>query len=141
TGLLRSPAIIVAAALAALPLLLTSALIRQWNPYYAVFPALGSSIVIGVLLARAPKLVAIAVLVLFLGMGLWTREASPSPEVTCEANLAQTSDALLQVEQSFKMLRPVLPAHAELLVSVASSGRLSIYTHMYRFQALRVWYH
>jgi len=131
---------ILGALLAVLPLALTTGLVRAWNPHYAAFPAVGTSLLIGSALSRTSARLAGAVLIAFLAAGIWTRGTGTGAGVACEANLERTSNALLQVEAGFKTLHPTLPHGSLALVSVASSGPLGVHTHIHRFQALRVWY-
>ncbi len=129
--------------LALLPFLLTVVLFRRWAPYYSVIPAIGSSLLIGLALARIPgrfAAVAPVILIVFLAAGVWTRGMRPDSSVPCERNLEATSQALLRVERGFLRLNPSLPPHTTALISVVSTGSLGINTHMHRFQALRVWY-
>ena len=135
----RRVALLGAAAML-VPILLTSALVRNWSPYYAAFPAVGGALLIGLASERAPAWGTAVVLASYLVLGLWTRGTSPGPTVTCEANFSRTSRALRHVEAGFEQLYPSFPHGAQALVSVAATGGLSVNTHMHRFQALRVWY-
>jgi hypothetical protein len=126
--------------LTVLPFLLTAALVKDWIPYYAAMPAIGTSLLIGMALARMQGLVPGAALLGFLAAGIWARGAAPAPTVTCERNLEITSRALLEVESGFKRLHPILPPGSPVLVSVGVTGSESVAAHIDRYQALRVWY-
>lgn len=132
--------LLLACALSLPPLALTSTMLRVWVPYYAVYPAVGSSILLGVALARAPARWAGLGLALFLALGILCRGGRFHPGSPTEYNLSLTDPSLRAVEERFKALRPTLPKGAQVLVSVQAGGMSGLYTHMYLFQALRVWY-
>ena len=144
SGSLERPAprsvALLAAASVLLPALLTSALVRDWSPYYVAFPAVGGALLIGLASEHVAAWATPLILAAYLAMGLWTRGTSPGATVTCESNLARSSRALRQVEAGFKSLYPTFPHGVQALVSVASSGSLGVHIHLHRFQALRVWY-
>ena len=133
-------ALLAAILLAAGTLGLASALIPIWAPYYCVLPAIGTSILIGVGLERLPTPAVLAALGCFAVSGVWSRGASPDPLAPCERNFEVTDRALKRVEHGFKALHPELPRGAHVLLSVAGTGGAGVFTHMFRFQALRVWY-
>ena len=126
--------------LAALPLVLVSMMLRAWAPYYSVFPTIGSSLLLGIAIARAPKRWAGIGLAAFLALGFVCRGGKFEPGVPTEYNLSLTSPALRKVEHGFKALHATLPAGSQILVSVQAAGMSGLYTHLYLFQALRVWY-
>ena len=57
-----------------------------------------------------------------------------------EPNFAIVNTALRKVESGFRRLYRVFPEGAQVILSVQARGAGSIYTHMYTFQVLRVWY-
>jgi hypothetical protein len=140
TAPLAGRVVILAGLLALLPALLPALLVRQWAPYYAVVPAVGSSLVIGLILSRLPGGAAGAALIGFLVLGAAERGMGIDAKVTCERNLEVVSRALAQVQAGFKRLHPAIPAGAQALVSVAGTGAQSVPHHIHRLQALRVWY-
>jgi hypothetical protein len=131
---------VLGALMGVLPLLLTSVLVRGWAPYYVVYPALGSSLLIGVFLARARIAWAAAALVTYLVLGFYARGAVHEAGRPTEYNLSVTGGALRQVAAGFENLRPSIPEGSQVLVAVQAGGLSGIYTHLYYFQALRVWY-
>ena len=126
--------------LAAGPLILTSTMVRGWSPYYAAFPALGISMIGGVLLAPLSFRVQVVALALYFTLGVWTRGDVQNPEESTESNFRIVGKALRQVEAGFRRLYPTFPPGGQLLLSVQARGRGSIYIHMYVFQVLRLWY-
>jgi hypothetical protein len=132
--------LILAALLVIPPVLLTAALVKYWAPYYSCLPAIGSSILIAVLLRNQPLRRVTPIVLCFLALGVFARGAELDPSITTERNLERTSDALERVEMGFKRLYPSLTRGSNVYVSTQTHGSGSVYTHMYRFQALRVWY-
>jgi hypothetical protein len=89
--------VIMALALTALPTLFTALLVGRWVPYYSVIPALGSSILIGIGMSRLPNFAALAAMLAFLVLGVWSRGIEVDSTITTERNLDVTSDALRRV--------------------------------------------
>ena len=126
--------------LAVLPLVLMLAVVRYWAPYYTVLPALGTSLLAATLLRNQPMPRVAGFLVAFLTLGVLSRVMELPPSVTTEINLERTSGALRRVEDGFKKLYPSLAPGSCVNVSVQVHGIEGVYVHMYRFQALRIWY-
>lgn len=122
------------------PLVLTSTIIRGWAPYYAAYSALGLTIAAGVVLARLPASVRIGTLAVFLTLGVWSRASNPDPETPTETNFRLWTQALERVSANFRKLHTKLPPGSQLLVSVQARGRGGVYTHIYAFDVVRVWY-
>jgi hypothetical protein len=127
-------------ALAVLPLILTSAVVRHWAPYYAAIPAIGGCILVTALLEAAPREVVPAALCVFMALGVWVRGVRIDPEIPTEANLYPASQALETVADQFKRLAPSFPDSAQVLVTVLARGERSVRVHIYRYQAPRWWY-
>jgi len=123
-----------------LPMALTVCLVRHWAPYYADLPAVGTSIAAGALLRDQPFRRVAGFLAAFFTLGILARQALLDPSITTELNLERTSWALERVEEGFKRLHPSFPAGSAVYVSAQIRGVEGVYTHMYRFQAPRVWY-
>ena len=129
------------AVLLALPTLaLPIALVRNWSPYYVCLPALGTSILIGAVLRERATLVVMGLLGAFVAVGVASRTAEVDATVTTERNLERTALALERVEKGFKSLYPSLPPRSVAYVSTQVHGTPGVYAHVYRFQALSVWY-
>lgn len=122
------------------PLVLTSVMIRSWAPYYAAFPALGAAILVGIALSRTGLPWQVAFIAVFFALGVWSRESSLDPRIASERNFRVTSPALRAVEGNFKKLLVQFPPATQVLLSVQARGNAGVYTHMYTFGALRVWY-
>lgn len=122
------------------PLLLTTTLVRGWAPYYAVYPALGLSMLLGVALARVPVRWAGVGLAAYLVLGICSRAGLYQPNRQTEYNLSVTGAALRRVQAGFKTLHPSIANGTQILVAVQAGGLTGVYTHLYYFQALRVWY-
>ncbi len=131
---------VLGALMAGLPLLVTTLLVGGWTPYYAVYPGLGSSILLGMLLARTPTRWAVAALGVYFLLGVCSRAGVYEPGRPTEYNLSVTSKALRKVEAGFKTLRPVLPQGSQVLVAVQAGGLAGLYTQLYAFQAMQAWY-
>lgn len=124
----------------ALPSLFTSLVVRDWLPYYACIPALGTSVLFGLALRRLPSIAAAAGAVVFVSLGVWCRGMALDPTVTTERAVRSSSNALHRVEENFKRLRPTLPSNSNVYVSAQVTGTQSVHVHVNRFQPLRIWY-
>jgi len=150
-GLLRSPrgetglslprAALLAALLTLPALALPSLMIQRWAAYFVCMPALGVALLVGICLARAPLVLAMAALAAYVGLGFWSRQIdTPSADALTERSFIDASRAIGEVERGFRALRPVFPRNAQVLVSVASSGLLGIDGTIHDGQALRTFY-
>jgi hypothetical protein len=132
--------VLMAATIAGLPLIATSALVRHWAPYYVAVSAIGLCMILTAALRRMrPPAVAVA-LCAFLGLGVWERGMMIDPRIQTEANLYPAAQALSGVESQFKALRPVFPDSAQVLVLVLGRSVGSVRVHLYRLQAPRWWF-
>ncbi len=136
----RSRIMLLGACLALGPLILTSTMIRVWASYYAAFPALGTSMIAGVLLASLTLRGQMALLAVYFTLGMWTRGDVNNPKEITESNFRVVSSALRQVESGFRKLYPTFSSGTQVALSVQARGPGGIYTHMYSFQVLRIWY-
>ena len=121
-------------------ILVTSFVVHRWFTYYAFLPAVGLGMLAGLLLRRSRLPIVLAVLMLFLWVGIGFRGARFDPDVPSELNFREADIALTRVEHQFKKLRPDLPPNANVFVSVQTRGHGGIYRHLLRAQPLRVWY-
>jgi hypothetical protein len=132
----------VSAFLALPPLVLDTALIGHWAPYYVGLAGIGGALFIGAALSRLPRGASMGVLALFLLLGVQCRGVdSPTEVAFSERNMLQASHALRFLEGRFRELRPTMPRGAELLISVGQSGTLGIFQTIHEGKAPRVWYH
>jgi hypothetical protein len=122
------------------PLLLTSAFIAHWSPYYAVVSTVGLAMIVAPALSRAPLPVATIVVLVFLGAGVASRMAVLEPEVPAEHNLSQTATAMARIEGDLKILHPTLPHGAHVYLYIQAPGAHGAYDSMYKNQPFKVWY-
>jgi len=132
--------LVLSALLVLLPVLLTVSLVRYWAPYYACLPGIGSSLIAATLLRNQPLRRLLPLMIAFMALGVIGRGAGLEPSVTTERNLERTSTALRQVEAGFKRLYRSLVPGSTVYVFTQAHGIEGVYTHVYRFQALRTWY-
>jgi hypothetical protein len=130
----------IAALIAVPPLLLDTALIGHWAPYYTCLPGIGTALLLGTALSKIPRTVAVLALAVFLLSGVRCRGIDAPELAFTEANTVRGSQAVRIVESRFRDLRPTMPHGAELLISVSASGTLGIYQTIHQGQAPRVWY-
>jgi hypothetical protein len=130
----------LAALIALPPLLLDTALVGHWAPYYTCLPGVGVALLLGAALSRVPRPLAVGALAVFLFLGVRCRGIDAPELAFTEANTVRGSLAVRVVEKGFRELRPTMPRGAELLISVAASGTLGIYQTIHQGQAPRVWY-
>jgi len=121
-------------------ILFTSFVVHRWFTYYAFLPAVGLSLLAGLLLRQSRLPIVLGVLTVFLWVGIGFRGARLDPEMPSELNFRESNVALTHVERGFKKLRPALPPDANVFVSVQTRGHGGIYRHIFRSQPLRIWY-
>ena len=121
------------------PLISVCFLVRIWSPYYVCFAGAGVAVLVGYFLSTRGNGVMAALLAAYLILGVWSRGVD-SESVMNERSLLPAARALPEVEQNFKHLVPRMPGRSAVYVTTMARGRKSVYTHLHRFQALRVWY-
>jgi len=137
----QSRVAILFGALAAAPLLLTSLMLHGWwAPYYAALPSVGGSVLLAFALEKLPARAIVPTATAFLLLGICCRTGRIPEGVPAEQNFQVTGPSLRIVEQNFKKIQPALPKGALALVSIQKAGLAGIYTHLYYFQAMRIWY-
>jgi hypothetical protein len=141
-GALTPRRAIVLGALLTIPtLLLPSLVVKRWAAYFVCIPALGTSIALGVVLARAEAAVAAFALAVYLALGLWSRGVhDPSGGLLTERSFIEGERATRDMERRLKELYPTLPHGTQILVSVAASGMAGIHGTLVDGQAARIWY-
>lgn len=122
------------------PLCLASTIVTRWEPYYACMPALGGAMTFAILARGVGRRALSVALSAFLAMGILWRGMPLETGVISEPHLHQVNDALRKVEMGFKQIHPNFPRNTTAYVSVGAVGPASVYAHIYRFQALRIWY-
>lgn len=132
---------VLGASLTVPSLLLPSILVGRWNPYFIGIAALGTSLLVGTLLARTSRTASALTLAAFLLAGVWCRGANiPEGHSLTERDCRDASMAIHRVEAGFKHLNRSLPRGARTLLSVEATGKRGIYGTMVDGQALRIWY-
>src|SRR5688572_21357778 len=127
------------------PLILIPLSAKHWLPSYAVLPGIGMSILLGIVLGRIHRTVAVLSVLAFLVLGVWFRGAVLwIPTMPTERNFRVISPALERVEGQLKTLHPSLPDHARLWVTTQMSVDTPIAQvvreHLIDAQAARLWY-
>ncbi|HKO21166.1 MAG TPA: hypothetical protein VJX91_00800, partial [Candidatus Eisenbacteria bacterium] len=134
-------AILIGALLTIPALLLPSLVVRRWAAYFVCIPALGTSIALGVVLARSETAVAAFALAVYLTLGLWSRGVhDPSGSLLTEQSFIDGDRATRDVERRLREFYPTLPHGTQILVSVAASGMAGIHGTLVDGQAARIWY-
>jgi hypothetical protein len=142
TGALTPRRAVLLGALLTIPaLLLPSLVVRRWAAYFVCIPALGTSIALGVVLARTEAAVSAFALAVYLALGLWSRGVhDPSGALLTERSFIDGERATRGLERKFRELYPTLPHGTQVLVSVAASGMAGIHGTLVDGQAARIWY-
>ena len=132
--------VLILATLLTVPaIVIVAGLVKVLSPYYAVLAGLGSSLAIGLGLARAPRILASTLVVVFLTMGLVCRSMDLGPSVPTERTLQPPSHRMADLERGFRQALPRIDGPARLLVSVQTEDR-DVVLHLIRLQAPRIWY-
>ncbi|MEK7317298.1 MAG: hypothetical protein AAB011_14045 [Candidatus Eisenbacteria bacterium] len=136
----RAPFIAIASLLMLLPLAASSALVRNWAPYYMAFAAIGVALLLAMLTARFPVRVLLVLVPLYVVSGVHVRGMSVEPGVTTEQSLAPAASALLRLEPQFRALAPTMRPGSQVLVANQYQGGASVHTHLYVAPMLQQWY-
>ena len=123
-----------------LPLAASSALVRNWAPYYMAFAAIGVALLLAMLTARFPVRVLLVLVPLYVVSGVHVRGMSVEPGVTTEQSLAPAASALLRLEPQFRALAPTMRPGSQVLVANQYQGGASVHTHLYVAPMLQQWY-
>ena len=139
--LTRRRAIVLGALLTIPALFLPSLVVKRWAAYFVCIPALGTSIALGVVLARTEAAVAAFALAVYLALGLWSRGVhDPGGGLLTERSFIEGERATRDVERRLKDFYPTLPRGTQILVSVAASGMAGVHGTLVDGQAARIWY-
>lgn len=137
----RSRPLVFGALFGVLPAILTAASSKHWFPYYACLPAIGTSVILAVLLQRVGSQTAAWATVAFLILGVWFRGLEFGTRATpMEQNFRITSANLRKIEDGLKRLHPAFSDSVRLWVTVQTSYDLAIQSYLFSRQAARVWY-
>lgn len=137
----RSRGLVLGALFGILPAILTAASSKHWFPYYACLPAIGTSLILAVLLQQVGRQAAAWATVAFLILGVWFRGLEFGTRATpMEQNFRITSGNLGKIENGLKRLHPTFSDSVRLWVTVQTPYDLAIQSHLFSRQAVRVWY-
>ena len=139
TSVPGSRVLILAVVLSLPAIVVVAGLVKVLSPYHAVLAGLGTSLAIGLGLARAPRILAAALMIVFLTMGLVCRSMDLGPSVPTERTLKPPSDRMAALEHGFRQVLPRIDGPARLLVAVQNEDR-DVVLHLIRLQAPRIWY-
>jgi len=120
--------------------ILISALVRRWQPYYLVLPSIGTAFLAGVAGARLPRIPTFLLAAGFLALGIWYRGTDLGPSIPTEINLRPPSDRVRQVQDEFRVLFPSLEGPTHVYVTTETPDERDVPFHLIRFQVLRIWY-
>lgn len=121
--------------------LMPTILVRHWAPYLACLPSLGTALLLGALLARQPKLVAIGVVGIFLVLGARSRGVRGDGEaVLSEPLMVEASEAVRTLRANLHRVFPTLPAGSQVSAYVTTSGLRGIQGALFEGQAPSLWY-
>jgi hypothetical protein len=136
---LRHP-VMVGALMAVGPFLLTSATLLKWSPYYAAFPALGTSIAVGAWLRGRSRLKSTAMIAVFLALGLVSRTSESKTAILTENDIRISSDAHQLFNANLRKVLPIVPHGAQLLFSIQAKGRARIYHSIHDYKMPQLLY-
>jgi len=136
----RSQAVMLGGLLAIGPWLLNSAMIIGWSHYYAAFPGLGTSLILGSWLARKSRVVGVGIISLFLVLGVWSRATEKKDAFLSEGDLRVSSDAHKKLRTAMFKIQPTIPSGSQLLVSVQAGGRVRVYGQILAYSMFDLWY-
>jgi hypothetical protein len=122
------------------PLLLISFLVHNWQPYYLALAAIGTSMLAGIALSRMPLLPAASAALAFLCLGIWFRGMDLGTNVLTERTVRPPMERIRQVEASFRERFDRFEGPTHLYLSVYTPRDPAVPLHLFRFQALRLWY-
>ena len=119
---------------------LISALVRRWQPYYLVLPSVGTSFLAGVAASRLPRVPAALLAVGFLTLGIWYRGTDLGRSIPTEINLRPPSERLRRIQADFAALFPNLTGPTHVYITTETPEFRDVPFHLIRFQVLRIWY-
>ena len=142
TGTVTSirPVVVMGLLLALGPWILTSAMVLGTSQYYAAFPGMGTSLVLGAFLSRRPRRLAVLCIGVYLSMGLWSRATEMKSAYLTESDLRISSGAHVRLWKAMLQLQPTIPSGSQVLISVQAHGRLRVYHQVYSYQMPCLWY-
>ncbi len=123
------------------PAILSAASVKHWAPYYTCLPAIGTALILALVLEKLPWRASQAFLIGYLILGIWPRGVELGTRgMPTEQNFRVLSRNLRRVESEIKKLHPSFPSGSQLYVSVQAPRESGMETHLIVLQAPRVWY-
>ena len=137
----RSRVLVFGAVLGLVPATLTAALTKHWVPYYACFPAIGTSLVLSVAVLSVRARAALPAIAVFLLLGVWARGTEVGAQVTAtEQNFNRIAPNLKHISSRLHQLHPSFPDSSRLYITVNIPLEAGIQVHLFGLQAPRVWF-
>jgi hypothetical protein len=133
--------LLVGAAIGVIPAILTAVIAKHWWPYYACFPAIGTSILLSVGALKTGERYALPLVGMFLLLGVWARGTETAGRSTAaEQSFRRVGSYLQRIAAQLHQLHPSFPDSSRLYMTVNMSEGMSIQYHLFSLQAPRVWY-
>jgi tetratricopeptide (TPR) repeat protein len=124
-----------------LPATLTFTLAKHWFPYYASMPAIGTSILLALLVRRLPSNAHLVLVGSFLVLGIWYRGTTVGKiSMPAEANFRASSKRLQTIERELRTLHPEFPESARIYLNVQMPLEAEVHMQLMQDHALRTWY-
>jgi hypothetical protein len=136
-----SKVILFAAVLGGVPAVMTAVLAKHWFPYYACFPAIGTSLLLSLGILRLGPRYALPAVASFLLLGVGTRGMESGTQLNpTERNFGRLSSKLERVNSQLHKLHSTFPDSSRLYITVNVPVDQGIQQHLFILQAPRVWY-
>jgi len=124
-----------------LPAILTFGSAKHWFPYYSSMPAMGTSVLLALLVGKLPSNSGFVVVGSFLILGIWYRGTNVGKmSMPAEANFRITSNRLQTIERQLRTLHPEFPESARIYLNVQVPLEDGVHEHLMQGHALRTWY-
>jgi hypothetical protein len=127
-------------ALGIIPTILTGIVAKHWWPYYACFPAIGTSLLLALGALRLGERTALLLVGVFFVLGLWGRGAEIEIMSPREESYRRLGGYLESINAQLHHLHPVFPDSSRLYMSVNMPEDIGLQYHLSTLQAPRVWY-
>jgi hypothetical protein len=136
-----SKILLLGAVLGILPAVLTAASSKHWFPYYACFPAIGTSLLLSTGVLRLGRPYVLPALVVFLLLGIWTRGTELGTHVMpTEQNYRLLAGDLKRINARLHELHRSLPDSGRLYIAVNAPVARGLQHNLFTVQAPRIWY-
>jgi hypothetical protein len=133
--------VLLGAVLGIVPAVLTAASTKHWFPYYACFPAMGTSLLLSLGIFRLGKRFVLPALIAFLLLGIWTRGTELGARIIpTEQNFRRLAHNLDRIDTRLHELHRSFPDSSRLYVAVHAPVASGLQHHLYAIQAPGIWY-